>query len=122
MAIAADPEDERRARRLGIRVRVVFYPLALGLIVLAWQHYHGGDAPQAYPLPVVEWNGVTSQNRPIHATSIKGGVVRSLFTTVQERCDDGSFFTFNWFSAQRHFLQRGDSMSGREAGGGHANN
>ena len=52
-------------RRLGIAVRLVLYPMAIGLIVIAWRHYHG-DPPVAHPL---RWSGVTSQGQAIRAAT-----------------------------------------------------
>jgi hypothetical protein len=104
-------DDARRARRMGIAIRLVLYPMALGLIVLAWQHYHG-DSSQAESIHVVEWRGVTSQGRAMRAGSVEGRLI-SLDVTVLERCSDGSPFSFRWTPAQDRFVQHGEALRGR---------
>jgi hypothetical protein len=104
-------DDARRARRMGIAIRLVLYPMALGLIVLAWQHYHG-DSSEAEPIHVVEWSGVTSQGKAMHASSADGRLL-VFDTTVLARCSDGSPFAFRWNPAVNRFTQHGEDLRGR---------
>jgi hypothetical protein len=113
---ALDLRDERRARRLGIGLRLVLYPMALGLIVLAWQQYHGGSS-QADTIHVVEWSGVTSQGQAIRARSADG-VLTGFDTHVLERCSTGAVFTQRWYPGQHRFVQRGENLHGRQAESG----
>jgi hypothetical protein len=74
-----------------IALRLVLYPMALGLIALAWQHYHGSSAP-ADPIHADGWAGLTDQGETVRAVS-SHGVLEILDTGVMERCTDGSVFT-----------------------------
>jgi hypothetical protein len=111
---AFDPRDERNARRFRIGVRLVLYPILIGLIPLAWHHYRGGE-PAAEPIHVEEWSGVTSQGRAMRATTGKG-LLRFFDTELDERCSDGSMFVFHWTPAQYRFVQHGETLQGRSAG------
>jgi hypothetical protein len=117
---AFDPAVERRARRLGIGVRLVLYPMALGLIVLAWQHYHG-DPSQAEATNVVNWRGLTRQSQAVQA-GIRERRLMFLDTNVLERCSDGSVFTLHWYPGQHRFVQHGEYLYGHHGGRGRANN
>jgi hypothetical protein len=116
MDVALDPRDERRARRLGIAVRLVLYPIALGLIVLAWKHYHP-DRPHLHVFHVVTWAGVTSQGQAMRARTADG-VLTGFDTRVLQRCPRGSGFTGRWYPGQHRFVQRGEELRGRQAGSG----
>jgi hypothetical protein len=109
-----DLSDQRRARRLRIGFRLVFYPLALGLIALAWQNDHGGAAAPRGPQPV-GWEGLTSQGRVIKGVTYRR-LLETLNTYVVERCSDGSTFTFHWFPARHRFAQNGNVLHGHQVG------
>jgi hypothetical protein len=112
---AVEPRDERRARRLMIAFRLIFYPLALGLIVLAWQQYHG-DTSQADEGPVVEWRGVTAQGQAIQARTTEDGRLTALDAYLVERCSDGTRSYFRWYPGRRRFVQDGDEVRGHQSG------
>lgn len=96
---------------------MVLYPMALGLIALAWHHYRS-DASPADALPRVEWNGVTSQDEAMRAVTIDGVLTR-IDTHLVEQCSDGSGYTEHWYPAQHRFVQHGEALRGRQAGPGH---
>jgi hypothetical protein len=114
-------DDAGAVRHLGIAMRLVLYPLALGLIVLAWQQYHGGsseaDPPVHHGVRVVVWRGVTSQGEAMTAHTRSG---RLVFFDMQarERCSDGSRFTSRWYPGEHRFAQRGEYVVGRQFGSG----
>src|SRR4051812_23508943 len=116
---AADLNAEYRARRVRIVVQLVFYPLALGLIVLAWQHYRGGSS-QAHGEGAVLWTGSTSQGKPMRA-SINNGVLMTFSTRVLESCSDGTVFTLHWYPGPQRFVQQGEDVQGVQAGGARTN-
>jgi hypothetical protein len=93
--------------------------MALGLIVLAWQHYHG-DSSQAESTPIVNWRGVTGQGQAVQA-AIGDGRLTFLDTNVVERCSDGSTFTFHWYPGEHRFVQHGENLRGGQAGSWDAN-
>jgi hypothetical protein len=109
-------------RSMRIAVRLVLYPMALGLILLAWREYHGGSAPADPPaLPgQAGWEGVTSQGQAVKAIAVNGRI-DLLDTTVVEGCNDGSRFTFHWVSFQHDLVQRGDAVRRHQAGSGRSN-
>jgi hypothetical protein len=113
---ALDARDVRLERRLRIGLRLVLYPLALGLIALAWQYSHS-DPPVADAKPVVQWSGVTSQGRSILGTS-SGGRLRSLDTTLVQGCSNHSAFTVRWYPGPQRFQQHGEVVRGHQAGPG----
>jgi hypothetical protein len=115
---AFDSRDERGARRLGIVARIVLYPMALALIVLAWQHYRS-DPTQAGSVHIATWIGVTSQDQSIQGTN-DDGVLMGFTTRVLERCSNGTVFIFDWYPAKHRFVQHGKHLRGRQAGGGRA--
>jgi hypothetical protein len=116
---APDPGDEHRDRRMRIAVRLVLYPIALGLIALAWQQYHGAPA-KGHVYRIVNWSGVTSQGQEVRGRT--GDDVLTWFSVhVVERCSDGSAFTAGWRPGQRHFEQRGADLRGHDTGPGTAN-
>jgi hypothetical protein len=104
-------DEARRARRMGIAIRLVLYPMALALIVVAWQHYHGGSS-NAEPVHVVRWSGVTGQGEVISATTADGRLI-TFDTTVLARCSDGARFRFRWTPGQSRFVQHGQDLHGR---------
>src|SRR4051794_30356031 len=107
-----DLTPQRRARKFRLAVRLVFYPLAVGLIAIAWHHYHG-DSARA--VPIVRWQGLTSQKEPIAATT-QAGVLTFLDTRVIEACSDGSAIRFHWYPVQHRFVQNGEAVHGRQVG------
>jgi hypothetical protein len=116
---ALDPRDVRLERRLRIGLRLVLYPLALGLIALVWQYSHR-DPPEPAAIQVVHvvhWAGVTDQGQTIRGTS-SAGRFRSLGTAVLQDCSNQSPLTFRWFSGPQHFQQSGRAVRGRQAGTG----
>ena len=102
---------------MGIAIRLVLYPMALGLIVLAWQHYHGD--PEAGATPFKTRSGVTSQGQAIQV-STKGSLLTFFNTRVVERCSNGLSYTQRWSPNLNHFVQHGDDVRGRETGSGYA--
>jgi hypothetical protein len=108
---APDRRAERLARRVRFAVRLVFYPLALALIVVAWQRYHG-DAASGHGTEIAGWQGTTSQGERIGATTGDARLVY-LDTHLRERCSDGSSFSFHWVPGEARFVQRGADVHGR---------
>jgi hypothetical protein len=108
---ALDRRAERLARRVRIGVRLVFYPTALVLITVAWQHFHGKPA-RGQSTELVRWAGTTSQGRQINAITNAG---RLVFVDAQlvERCSDNSLLTFHWTPSEGRFVQHGASARGR---------
>jgi hypothetical protein len=103
--------DVRRSRRLGIAVRLVLYPMALGLIALAWQEYHGSP-PQAHAIVHFDqWRGTTAQGEEMTATT-RQGLLLGFATRLVERCSDGSTFTLRWYPSMHRFVQHGESLRG----------
>jgi hypothetical protein len=102
------------SRRLRIGVRLVLYPMLLGLIVVAWQEYHGTPSA-AEPKPYVRWGGETSQGRPIQASTDEGRI-RIFVVDVPEHCQGGGVLTFKWPAGPSALTQTGDTITGRSAG------
>jgi hypothetical protein len=102
MEQALDRRDERIARRVRIAVRVVLYPAAVALIVVAWRHQHSqasnGD---------VGWKGSTSQGQDVQAWISRDGFLTALDTRVLELCSDGSSFDGGWEVRRTRFVQHG---------------
>jgi hypothetical protein len=97
-------------------VRLVLYPLALGLIVLAWQHRH----PYAEdPTGGVNWRGVTAQGQAILGITTPDGHLTRLDTHLIERCSDGESFDEHWIPSRRRFVQHGENLYGRAGGPGY---
>jgi hypothetical protein len=61
-------------RRLVWAVRLVFYPVALALIAVAWQQHRAGadDGGTAAPAPVVWWTGTTGRGDPATLAVVEG--------------------------------------------------
>ena len=112
-----DAIDPRIGRRYRIAVRLILYPLALGLIVVAWHHRPGGSEARASDY--VAWSGVTAQGQDIRV-STADGVITSLSTHVAEPCSDGSTFSLDWAPAKRSLVQTGHTVQGGYSGPGHA--
>src|SRR4051794_12893826 len=110
---ALDRRAERLARRVRIGVRLVFYPAALALVVVAWQHYHG-NAASGHTTDIAGWQGTTSEGERVLATTGDARLVY-LDTYIRERCSDGSQFSFHWMPGEARFVQRGDAVHGRTA-------
>src|SRR3954447_4134162 len=106
-----DRRAERLARRVRFATRLVFYPVALVLIVVAWQRYHG-DAASGHGTEIAGWQGTTSQGAGIGAITGDARLVY-LDTYLRERCSDGSSFNFHWVPGEARFVQRGDSVHGQ---------
>jgi hypothetical protein len=117
MQDALAPRAPHPYRRAGVIVRLVLYPMALGLIALAWHEYHGSDTRKGHVYDVVRWSGVTSQGQAIRART-SDGVLTGLLTRVEERCRNGRTFHFGWAPGQYRFAQHGESVRGRQAGPG----
>jgi hypothetical protein len=107
-----DPRAEPLDRRLRIGHRLVLYPLALGLIVFAWQ-YLRSDPPQAEATSIVSWSGVTSQRKAIAATTGDGRLT-SINTYLVERCSNGSSYTQQWYPGRYRFVQDGENARARQ--------
>jgi hypothetical protein len=110
-----DHPDELAGRRLRIGIRLVLYPLAVLLIVVAWHRHTAGSGH----INVVSWKGVTSQGETIRAVTVAGALT-TLETRVFERCFDGSGFTLHWRLGSTRFVQHGKNVSGGEGGPGHS--
>jgi hypothetical protein len=115
----AAPGDQsvRLERRLRLALRLVLYPLAIGLIVLAWQHKHPqtvahGPTTQVQP-PVVRWVGSTGQGQPVRAVTIDG-VLTFLETRVVTHCLDGSPWTLRLTMFAGEFQRTGNIIDGRQ--------
>jgi hypothetical protein len=102
--------DHVADRRLRIAVRLVLYPLALGLIVLVWQRHHS-DAAQTKTTDPVTWSGTTGQGQAVRAVTTNGILTR-LNTHVVEHCSDGSVFTLYWTPTQQRLVQHGEDVGG----------
>lgn len=91
-----DDHDARIERRLRLGIRLVFYPLCLGLIALAWTHHQRGPATQAQAPPHqtgATWVfGTTEQGQQVQA-AIVDGVLASFETRVVTHCLDGTTWT-----------------------------
>jgi hypothetical protein len=115
----SDGQDARLERRLRLALRLVLYPLAIGLIVLTWQRTHPKTAElspitQAQPTrvrpPAVRWIGATEQGQPVQAATVDG-VLTYLQTRVVTHCSDGSTWTL-WLSLTSADLQQsGETVS-----------
>src|SRR5919201_4049854 len=110
---AIDQRDALLERRIRLGIRLVFYPVAIVLIVLAW-HQRQSSPAHAHP---VSWRGVTAQGRPIRAVT-SGGVLTSVDTEVPERCVDGSVFTLHMHLGGRNFAQQGKNVTAAFRGPG----
>jgi hypothetical protein len=117
MDAAVDHGQAHVDRRLRLAVRLVIYPLALGLIVLAWHRYHG----ESTPTKVVSWTGVTARGQVIQALTAKGRLVYFEFK-VGEGCTNGSVFTYWWRRGKSAYVQNGQHVWGSDSGPGEANN
>jgi hypothetical protein len=115
-------QDARLERRLRLALRLVLYPLAIGLIVLAWQRTHPKTAafvptPQAQPTqgqPLVErWVGGTGQGQPVRAVTVDG-VLTFLETRIVTHCLDGSPWTLRLTMFASEFRRTGDIVNGRQ--------
>jgi hypothetical protein len=108
---AADDRDLVLARRLKLGVRLVVYPLLLGLVALVWhvRHADGAQEPRrrgpisrpvtSYPR-YESWVGDTGRSWVVSASSTDASLSR-LAAPVALRCDDGDPFTFRleiWFA------------------------
>src|SRR3954447_7545159 len=102
---------ERRARRLAIGTRLVLYPLALGLVVFAWQHYRH-DSPD-----IEQWAGSTGQGQVMRVTTVDGQL-RLFSAPVLAPCSSGPPFTFRLSIAPQRFVQRGEHVHAHYAAAG----
>ena len=107
--------DARSARRYGIGIRLVLYPLALALIVLAWRHYHGGSEHfKVVEVPL--WVGTTSEGMRVSGRINDNGEVVRLAIPMTERCSDGSSFVFHWYPGTVRWVQTGADLHGASTG------
>jgi hypothetical protein len=116
MAVS-DGQSVRLERRLRLVLRLVLYPVAIGLIALVWQHTH--PQPLAHDLPnpprPVHWRGQTSQHQPIHAvTALRR--LQALRSVILMPCDDGSSVRFGIVIAAQDLIRRGDQFYGGQDG------
>ena len=107
-------QDVRLERRLRLALRLVLYPLAIGLIVLTWQRTHPKTVafvptPQAQP-PAERWVGATGQGQSVWGVTIDG-VLTFLETRVVTHCLDGSIWTLRLSLASADLQQSGDIVS-----------
>jgi hypothetical protein len=108
MEEALNRQDAQLARRIRIGARLVFYPLALLIILGGWHLLH-----DAKPAPLgVKWSGTTSQGQAIHAWIDQTGSLTHVDTHILESCTDGTRVTMHWRPAQRRFVQRGQDVRG----------
>jgi hypothetical protein len=114
--MAADEHDVRIERRLRLGIRLVFYPLCLGLIALTWSHHRRGSATQALAQPQqrdASWVGATEQGEMVQAGTVDG--VFSYFQTrVVTHCLDGTTWTLRLIMSGGEFRRTGGVMAGRQ--------
>lgn len=72
-------------RRLVWAVRLVFYPVALGLIALAWHQHRAGAEDAPAPPPVVTWWTGTANGEPA-ALAVVDGRPRTLRAPLHFAC------------------------------------
>jgi hypothetical protein len=109
---ATDARDARTERRLRVGIRLVFYPLCLGLIALAWAHYHRGSDTRAHQQSV-SWVGVTQQGEVARAVTVDG-VLTFLKTRIVTRCLNGETWTLRLIMLAGEFTRTGDVVSGQQ--------
>ena len=108
--------DERRARRAGRWVRIVFYPLAA---VLAAVLLLGRD--EAAGAPVTTKFGSTNQSRQFEIGLDKDGRVATFDTTIVASCPSGRQIAMPWDPADGdpvRFKRDGDRLRVAEHGDG----
>lgn len=114
-------QDLRLERQLRLGIRLVFYPLAIGLIALAWQRTHPKTVsfspvtrgPASLVQPFKAWVGVTGQGHPVWAETVDG-VLTSLTTSIVTHCRDGSTWTLRLTMFAGRFTRAGDIVNGRQ--------
>lgn len=104
----------RLERRLRLALRLVLYPLAIGLIALSWQRTHPKTVAHVDgPPPPVQWHGQTSQRQAIlMVTALRR--LQSLRTFVVLPCDDGSSVGFDIVMTAQNLVRRGDQFKGSQ--------
>jgi hypothetical protein len=105
----ADARDLLLARRLKLGVRLVIYPLLLGLLAVAWhaRSAHGEDGRT--PVRAHGWQGTApGLVGPAKAVTSEGRL-RSLTGTIVLPCGDGSTFTLAW-AFRRSLVQNGTAV------------
>jgi hypothetical protein len=111
----AEPRNQsvRLERRLRFALRIVLYPLAVGLIALVWQRTHPQTAAHHWyrPLPPVHWRGQTSQHQAIRLVTA-GGRLKALRTFVLIPCDDRSSVGFTIAMTVQDIRRHGDGFRG----------
>jgi hypothetical protein len=101
-----DERDLLLARRLKLAVRLVIYPLLLGLVALAW-HTRRGRADEASAFPAIRTVRpvATSAPRTTLTARAQGGRLTlrlggrtpmAAKAVMPMRCADGTTFTFRW--------------------------
>jgi hypothetical protein len=103
----ADARDLLLARRLKLGIRLVVYPLLLGLLAVAWHARSArGDGEQGGSA----WSGTTAQGLSVRA-AIDGKWLESLTLPVTLRCDQGSTYRFTWTPSQDVLRQQGHAVT-----------
>ncbi len=106
-----DARDASIERRLRLGIRLVLYPLCLGLIALAWIHHRG---PTSHgPPPPASWVGVTEQDEPVRVVTVDG-VLTFLQTRIVTYCPNGVTWVLSLTMSGGAFKQIGDVVSGRQ--------
>ncbi len=110
----AEPHNQsvRLERRLRLALRLVLYPLAIGLIVLAWQRTHSQTVAHDLPRPV-RWRGQTSQHQAISMATAFGRLT-NLRTFVLMGCTDGSSVGFDIVMRAQDLARHGDRFRGSQ--------
>jgi hypothetical protein len=113
MAVS-DGQSVRLERRLRLALRLVLYPLAIGLMVLAWQRTHPQTVAHVHgPPPPVHWLGQTSQHQTIRAVTALGRL-QALRTSIVMPCDDGSSAGLRVVMTAQNLVRRGDRFEGSQ--------
>jgi hypothetical protein len=112
---AATEDELRLARRLKLGVRLVVYPVLLGLIVLALHARHVQSVARA-GAAYVSWRGVGGDAVQAQAQTSAKRLVYFAAPLV-ERCDDGATFTMDWRVGESGLVQVGTAASARQVHG-----
>jgi hypothetical protein len=106
-----DERDVLLARRIKLGVRLVLYPLLLGLLAVALHaRLAAADADDGGPPAPVAWHGAGAD---AWAQTV-GGRLTAFTATVVERCADGARFRMRWSADGRLLTQTGSAASARQ--------